>query len=314
VPTWDEPLAFQPIFVPRVWGGQRLREHFGKALPEDEPIGESWEVVDRDDAQSTLDGELTLGELWAEHRRDVFGERGARSESERYPLLIKLLDARESLSVQVHPPAHRAAALGGEPKSEAWLFLDADPGAFVYAGLAEGVTAEGFAEALQSGDEVTRMLHRLDVEPDTALYLPSGRVHAIGPGCLIAEVQQSSDTTYRVWDYGRPGLDGRPRELHVEESLACLDWDDVEPGLLRHEDSRRIHTPYFELERLEIGHDRLPAFPEGEGGVLGVLRGEVSCAARTFSAGDFFVAPAAGRLDLASATGADVLRVMLPGD
>lgn len=299
--------------MPRVWGGQRLREYFGKSLPADTPIGESWEVVDRTDAQSVLDGDLTLNELWTQHRRAIFGQRAVRSESERYPLLIKLLDARDALSVQVHPPAHRAAALGGEPKSEAWLFLDADPDAHVFAGLAAGVTQERFTDALESGDPITRLLHRLDVVADTALYLPSGRVHAIGPGCLIAEVQQSSDTTYRVWDYDRPGLDGRPRELHVEESLACIDWEDLEPGLLHGEGSRRIDTPYFVLERIGLGHgERVAAFPDGEGGVLGVLRGGVTCGSRTFGAGDFFLAPAAAGLALTASADTSVLRVRLP--
>src|SRR4051812_2296712 len=312
--TWDHALRFQPIFVPRVWGGQRLREHFGKPLPDDTPIGESWEVVDRVDVQSVLDGEVTLSELWTAARREVFGERGARTPGDRYPLLIKLLDAREALSVQVHPPAHRAPELGGEPKSEAWLFLDADPDAFVLAGLAAGATQDRFAEALDQGGQVTELLHRLDIAPGTALYLPSGRVHAIGPGCLIAEVQQSSDTTYRVYDYDRPGLDGRPRELHVEESLACIDWEDVEPELLRGEASRRIATPYFELDRIELAAgDREPAFPPGEGGVLGVLQGEIACGDASFTAGDFFLAPAAAALELAATGDAAVLRVMLPG-
>lgn len=313
MPTWGDALAFRPMFVPRVWGGQRLRHRFGKPLPADTPIGESWEVVDRDDAQSVLDSGHALNDLWTRHRHEVFGARAARHPSPRYPLLVKLLDAREALSVQVHPPARRAAALGGEPKSEAWLFLDADPGAYVFAGLAAGATEERFADALDGGDEVTRLLHRLDVAPDTALYLPSGRVHAIGPGCLLAEVQQSSDTTYRVWDYGRPGLDGRPRELHREESLSCIDWDDVEPALLRDEDGRRIDTPHFELERLELAPgDRRPAAADGEGAVLGVLRGTVACGSRTFGAGDFFLAPAVGRLELEAAEAAEVMRVMLP--
>src|SRR5436190_11570766 len=121
MPTWSEPLAFRPLLVPRVWGGERLRERFGKPVPHGAAIGESWEVVDREDAQSVLDERYDLHELWRDHREEVFGTRGIRSDAERFPLLIKLLDAREALSVQVHPPAHRCAELGGEPKSEAWL-------------------------------------------------------------------------------------------------------------------------------------------------------------------------------------------------
>ena len=225
MPDWSEPLALHPLLVPRVWGGRKLEERFGKPLPAGEPIGESWEVVDREDAQSLADGGRPLNDLWRDHRRDVFGERGVACPEERYPILVKLLDAREALSVQVHPPAEHAEGLGGEPKNEAWFFLDGDPGAHVLAGLRPGVTRERFEAAVRGGADVAALLHRVDVEDGDALYLPSGRVHAIGPGCLIAEVQQSSDTTYRVWDYGRP------RELHVEESLTCIDWEDVEPPL-----------------------------------------------------------------------------------
>ena len=178
--------------------------------------------------------------------------------------------------------------------------------AHVYAGLVAGTTRARFEDVLRRGDDLTELLHRLDVTPGTALYLPSGRVHAIGPGCLIAEVQQSSDTTYRVFDYGRP------RELHVEESLTCIDFDDHEPSLLE-DTTTPITTPYFEMTRLELnGAGPVPAGAPGEAAIVGVLHGDVTCGARSFSAGEFFLCPAAGALDLSAPDAAEALVVELP--
>lgn len=316
--AWDEPIVFFPLAVSRVWGGRRLEERFGKDLPAGEAIGELWEVVDRPEAQSAITSGAPAGwdlhRLWTEHRGEVFGKRGLGSDAKRFPLLVKLLDAREALSVQVHPPAHLASALGGEPKNEAWLLLDAEPGTHLYAGLAAGVTRASFADRLESGADVSALLHRLPVAAGDVLFLPSGRVHAIGAGCLIAEVQQNSDTTYRVFDYNRLGLDGRPRGLHVSQALACIDWDDVEPELLRGEQARRIATSHFEMERraLRAGQHE-PAAPEGECAIVGVLEGSVTCRERTFTAGDFFLTPPSAGLELSAQTDqAEVLRVLLP--
>src|SRR4051794_4317275 len=172
MPAWTQPLPFEPLLVPRVWGGERLRERFAKPVPAGASIGESWEVVDRADAQSVVAGRHELNELWRDHRAEVFGARGAAYRGERYPLLVKLLDAREALSVQVHPPAERCAELGGEPKSEAWLFVDADAGAYVYAGLAAGAARERFAAAPQGGGGGTQVLPPPAVPPGPAPYPP----------------------------------------------------------------------------------------------------------------------------------------------
>jgi mannose-6-phosphate isomerase len=311
--SWNAPLAFEPLLVPRVWGGSRLQDVFGKPPGAEPRIGESWEVVDRADAESVLEGGHRLNDLWRNHRRQVFGQRGAASGSDRFPLLIKLLDAREALSIQVHPPAHLAAGLGGEPKSEVWFFLDNEPGAFVYAGVEPGVTQERFADALANGEDVSALLHRLEVSAGTALYLPSGRVHAIGPGCLIAEIQQSSDTTYRVYDYDRPGLDGRPRDLHVEESLKCIDFDDVRPPLLKDAEADAVRTPYFEVERvtLKSGESVQPA-PPGEGAIVGVVRGEAVCGSRPLRRGVFYLVPADAPV-ITATDDLEILRIMLPG-
>ena len=293
LPHVDAPLVFHPLLKERVWGGSRLRSFYGRPLPDQAPIGESWEVVDRADEQSVvatgpLEGE-TLGALWTRHREELFGRSGVTSDAHRHPVLIKLLDARETLSVQVHPPAHAAAALEGEPKSEAWLITAAEDDAYLYAGLRRGVTREAFTRAIRGGGDITPHLHRVPVAAGDALVIPSGRVHAIGAGCLILEVQQNSDTTYRVHDFGRMGLDGRPRELHVDASLESIDFDDVEPALVR--DDRIIDWPYFGMVRRRISGETPVAAP-GEAAWIHVADGPVVCGVREFGRGDLFLVAA----------------------
>jgi mannose-6-phosphate isomerase len=163
------------------------------------------------------------------HERELLGT--AKSANGRFPLLIKILDAQEKLSLQVHPPAHKAAELKGEPKTEAWYIADAAPGAELYVGLKRGVMRAEFETKIKTG-AVAECFHRVPVKAGDTMFLPSGRVHAIGSGLVIFEIQQNSDTTYRVFDWNRVGLDGKPRDLHVAESLASIDFADFEPGLV----------------------------------------------------------------------------------
>lgn len=319
LPAVDAPLTFEPLFMERVWGGRRLAELYGKPLPKNAVIGESWELVDRPEAQSVVAGGplagLTLGELWrSERRAELFGSRAA--DGERFPLLVKLLDCEDTLSVQVHPPAAIAPALGGEPKTEMWVVAHASPGAHLFAGMRSGVTRDGFEAALSAGEDVSAMLHRHAVRDGDVMFLPSGRVHAIGAGNVIVEVQQNSDTTYRVFDFNRPGLDGRPRELHVAQSLASIDWDDVEPALVAADGEALVHNEVFEVDRWSLDAAR-PAAPDGECAVLVALDGDVSCGGERFSAGQFFlVTAAAAAREVAPADDAmsalTVLRAMLP--
>lgn len=230
------PLTFHPIFKERVWGGRNLARLFGKQLPASQPIGESWEISDRPgDASVIANGPLAGNDLrWLmeHHAGELLGN--ARALNGRFPLLIKLLDAQEKLSLQVHPPAHQAAELGGEPKTELWHIADAAPGAELYVGLKRGVTRAEFERKLQDGS-VAECFHRINVRRGDTMFLPSGRVHAIGAGLVIFEIQQNSDTTYRVFDWNRVGLNGQPRELHVPESLASIDFQDFEPALVQSE-------------------------------------------------------------------------------
>jgi mannose-6-phosphate isomerase len=227
------PLTFQPIFKERVWGGRSLETLYAKPLPPGLRIGESWEISDRPgDVSVIANGRLAGKDLhWlvTHHQSDLLGH--AQPQGGRFPLLVKLLDAREKLSLQVHPPAQKAAELGGEPKTEMWYIAQAEPGAELYAGLKRGVTRAMFEQKLQTGG-VADCFHRLPVKAGDAMFLPSGRVHAIGAGLVIFEFQQNSDTTYRVFDWNRVGLDGKPRALHVPQSLASIDFRDVEPALV----------------------------------------------------------------------------------
>ncbi len=316
-----DPLTFEPLFMERVWGGRRLADRFDKPLPADEVIGESWELVDREEAQSVVTaGEfagVTLGELWRSDRREaLFGPQATWAGS-RFPLLIKLLDCEQTLSVQVHPPADVATRLGGEPKTEMWIVLDATDGAHLFTGLRRGVSREDFEVALTHGRDVSEMLFRHDVGVGDVMFLPSGRVHAIGAGNVILEVQQNSDTTYRVFDFNRAGLDGKPRQLHIEESLQSIDWSDVEPPLVASDQERLVHNEVFEVDRLVVpGGSTRSAAAEGRCAILVPIDGRVRCAGRTFAPGQLFLirADAEERALAAEGTGpVTLIRTLLPG-
>ena len=285
--NFSQPLSFAPLYQERVWGGRALEETLGRALPSRHFFGESWEMVDRSEAPSVI-GEgacknISLNELWLQHRERVFGRRAP--DCGRFPLLAKILDARETLSVQVHPPEEVAFQLQGEPKTEMWYVMEALPHACLYAGFRPGVGRRQFEEALESGG-VEALLHRIPVKKGDAMFIPSGRCHAIGGGCLIAEIQQNSDTTYRVFDWNRVGLDGRPRQLHVRESLESIDFTDYEPSLISPAGPRLVENQWFVVDCFEI--------PDGRGVVLEdagfvmVLEGRVQCGEGVFAKGSSF--------------------------
>ncbi len=227
------PLTFQPIFKERVWGGRELEKLYGKKLPAGKVIGESWEISDRPGDESVIASGKFAGKnlhwLMENFSREILGDAKPAGKN-RFPLLVKILDAREKLSLQVHPPAGKAAELGGESKTEMWFVADAAPGAELFAGLKRSVTRAEFEGKISDGS-VADCFHRIPVKAGDAMFLPSGRVHAIGAGIVIFEIQQNSDTTYRVFDWNRAGLDGKPRDLHLAQSLASIDFSDFEPKL-----------------------------------------------------------------------------------
>jgi mannose-6-phosphate isomerase len=277
------PLKFQPVFQKRLWGGQRLRTILGKSLPrglEKEPVGESWELADlqpgtvkADSTGAAADGSLssviangplagtTLHEVWREIKggiRKTKGEREKARDDTYFPLLVKFLDAQQDLSVQVHPDeAFCGKNPGSHLKSETWYVLHAEPGAKIYKGLKPGVTREQFREALRAG-QVEPLLNAVRVRTGDCHYLPSGTVHALGAGIVAAEVQTPSDTTFRVFDWNRLTPEGKPRQLHVEQALECISFENAQPEIpvrsqARHpEGTRLVECEYFTLDRIRM--------------------------------------------------------------
>lgn len=278
-----EILKFEPIYQERVWGGTGLAVHLGRTLPAGGPIGESWEICDRTEANNRIcEGAYagkTLREALLADAAAIMGPHWPRERV--FPVLVKWLDARERLSLQVHPPANKALALEGEPKSENWYVAHAEPGAALMAGFKKGVTQEQFREAL-AGNKLEPLIHTFAVEKGDSLFVHSGRIHALDAGNIILEIQQNSDTTYRVYDWGRVGLDGKPRALHVEESLASIDWDDFEPLPLKtaQVDGELLltHNDCFRLRKLSLQTGESVTFAGYEQPrILSVVEGSVRC-------------------------------------
>lgn len=227
----SEPLRFQREFVVKtVWGGRSLERVLGIELPDEKPIGETWEIVDREDVNSVVVGGSfagwTLERLMAEHRDDLLG-RIAPTPDGRFPLLVKFLDAAEHLSVQVHPDDAGAAAQGGasEPKTEAWYFLDATDEGGVWCGLGSGATRDG-VEAGLGNRAIVDQLAWWPVRRGQALMVPGGTIHAIGAGVQLLEVQQNSDTTWRIYDWDRVDRGtGEPRAQHVRQAAEVTRYD-----------------------------------------------------------------------------------------
>ena len=298
------PLTFLPILKDRVWGGRRLHELYRKQLPPAIPVGESWEISDRlGDISIVANGAFAGKDLhWLiEH----LGEdllNGAKLQDGRFPLLIKILDASDKLSLQVHPPASKAQLLGGEPKTELWYIAEAQPGAELYVGLRHGCTREQFTQKLADGS-VADCFHRLSVKTGDAMFLPSGRVHALGAGMVIFEIQQNSDTTYRVFDWLRAGLDGKPRELHVNQSLESIDFLDFEPAPLRPTGLRGskavrslLRDQLFSVDLAVLRATEALPLSSGIMRIVGVVRGELvvryASGNLNLSAGQFCLIPA----------------------
>lgn len=243
-------LFFKPIFKPRVWGGTKLATQFGRALPNDTPIGESWELVDRDEDQSILlngpQTGISLRELLKQSGPEILGPKFKPGQP--FPILIKWLDCRDTLSVQVHPKASVAGILGGQTKTENWYVVDRELDAKLYVGLKSGTQPEELAQAANT-TAIESMINAIPTNVGDSFLIKSGMVHAIGAGHLILEIQENSDTTYRLYDWNRLGLDGKPRDLHLKEALQSIDYalppvaqrkQDESPTILAQSDHFRI--------------------------------------------------------------------------
>jgi mannose-6-phosphate isomerase len=319
----DYLLRFEPIFRRYLWGGRRLATMLGKAIGPEDDYAESWEIVDHGQDQSVVRaGPLagtTLGELARGRDSGLFG---AGRQFDRFPLLLKFLDCRRTLSVQVHPNDAQAGRLDPPDlgKTEAWVVLAAEAGSKIYAGLRAGVTRDELAAALAAG-VCEECLHEFEPRVGDCVFIPAGTVHALGAGLVIAEIQQASDTTFRLFDWNRVDADGRPRQLHIDQSLAVIDYQRgpvapqrpvaVAPGR-----ERLVECDKFILDRLTVSE---PTAIGGDGRfhVLAVIEGSVDVAEESRSTplarGETALLPAAaGGVQPTSRGGAVVLDVFLP--
>ncbi|HNQ87758.1 MAG TPA: hypothetical protein PKM73_03890 [Verrucomicrobiota bacterium] len=227
------PFIFEPIVKAHPWGGRNLERIYHKPLPPEGTMGESWEIADRPEAVSVVANGPLAGKdlrwLMEHHGPELLG--AAQPVNGRFPLLVKILDAHQAPSIQVHPPAEIARRLGGESKTELWYITEAGRDGVLHVGLKAGIKRQQFERKIGDGS-VADCLHTVRVRSGDAMFLPSGRVHAIGAGIVLFEIQQNSDTTYRIFDWSRVGSDGKPRAVHVEQAMASIDFDDIEPALV----------------------------------------------------------------------------------
>lgn len=296
-------IRIKPIYQERVWGGRGLETSLGRTLPAERPIGESWEIVDRPEAQSIIvngpNQGRSLRQLIAEDSSSIMGPRWPASRP--FPILVKWLDCCERLSLQVHPPAAVAPQLKGEPKTENWYIAEAAPGSHLIVGLKRGVTRSQFERAIQTLT-LEECVHRFPVTAGDSILVRSGQVHAIDGGNLILEIQQNSDTTYRVYDWGRVGLDGKPRQMHVEQSLQSILWDDFEPAPVRGEPKPAViaQAPEFRIRRMPLAvGDRFSVKAEEEPRILSVVTGALreSRTNEVLRRGDNVILPYAGAFE-----------------
>lgn len=315
------PFTFEPILKRYLWGGRKLGEQLGKPIGEGADYAESWEVVDRENERSIVkNGPLagkTLREIIALSPTDFYGEH---PPSGAFPLLFKFLDAQKPLSVQVHPNDEQGARMTKPDlgKTEAWIVMQADPGAKIFAGLKRGFDRHAFERELNRGT-VELCLNTIEPKVGDCIFIPAGTVHALGAGLVIAEIQQNSDTTFRVFDWNRTGPDGKPRQLHLAESLATIDFDrgPVSPVAPTKTDrafaERLVACEKFVLERLTLAKKEILA-ADHQMHLIAVLDGEVRLdEALILNKGTVAVLPARpGSYTVEPKAGAMLLDIRLP--
>jgi mannose-6-phosphate isomerase len=252
------PFLFEPVYMQYIWGGNDIARHYKRAVPRGK-VAESWEIADRPEGMSVVSNGALAGKTLRE-LVEKFGKQltGSSFRSVEFPLLIKVIDAKKRLSVQVHPDANTAAKYGGEPKTEAWYVLKAERGAHIYAGLKPDTDRRRFENAIHN-ESLEKVLRAFPARAGSVFYVPGGRVHAIGEGCMLLEIQQNSNTTYRVYDWGRVDEHGNARELHIDKALKVIKWDDNTTALLDAPQNKHavkadsltnlISSPYFNLGR-----------------------------------------------------------------
>lgn len=324
------PLKFYEIYKEKIWGGRRIEEILGKSLPAGQPIGESWEISDHfDDISVIRNGGLegrTIREVWQGAPERVLGACYERKRCQYFPLLIKFIDASEDLSVQVHPDDDYAAKCDpnhDSGKNEAWYVLAAEPGARIVAGVREGTTPEEFKLCLAE-KRVGDCLHSFEAKAGQMIHVAAGTVHALGKGILICEIQQTSDATYRIWDWNRIGLDGKPRPLHIKQALDVIDFargpvNPVQPAEISATPHRqRLDAcEYFVIEKIDAAERFAEAGPENGFFLLICIGGSGSVLSEgkryPYVPGDTILVPAAIRsINVEPAAGSTFLKTYMP--
>lgn len=326
MPSLAAPLCFRPLVKRALWGGRRLGDVLGKPIGPETDYAESWEVVDHGADQSVVAaGPLagrTLAKLLAANGPELLGRHHPQS---RFPLLFKFLDCRDKLSVQVHPNDAQAARLSPPDlgKTEAWVVLAAEPGSLIYAGLKRGFDRAAFEREVRRGT-CDLCLHRFEPKVGDCLFLPAGVVHAPGAGVLMAEIQQSSDVTFRLFDWNRVGADGRPRTLHIEQALDAINYayGPANPQTPQPTDdlrvARLVACDKFVLERIALGDEPYAISPDDRCRIVAVVDGAVrweGFAAPSFTTvkGETTLVPAACRdVRIVAEPTATVLSAYLP--
>lgn len=314
------PLRFHPVFRRYIWGGRRLGEVLGKPIGEGTDYAESWEIVDRGDDQTVVvagpwQGK-SLGELAKNHGPELLGRHHPQTS---FPLLFKLLDCNQDLSVQVHPNDEQGAKLPKPDlgKTEAWVILDAKPGAKLFAGIKRGFDRPAVEREI-ARNTLPLCLHTVEAKAGDCIFVPAGTVHALGSGFLVAEIQQASDTTFRLFDWNRVGTDGKPRPLHVEQGLAVSDFvtgpvSPQTPKLTSQEGVEQlVACDKFVLNRWTI--DKPSTLPDDNTcRIVYVVEGAMSAAGEQLVAGQTILVPAAtGGLQIAPSGKCVLLEAHLP--
>lgn len=278
------PLFFKPLYKDYIWGGERIIKTYERVAPPGR-YAESWEISDRSDGMSLVaNGPLkgtSLHSLIKDYKAELFGPN---QSYERFPLLVKLIDANENLSIQVHPSDQTAKLYGGEAKTEAWHILESDPQAAIYAGFIEQFDKKEIENALPTR-KIVNMMQKISTQSGDTIFIPGGRLHAIGKGSLLLEVQQNSNTTYRVYDWDRVDERKGPRPLHIKQASQVLLWDDTQnpvmtPTILRDSEQLKvtqlISTPYFQMERWDVFDKNLLHKAKNRWDILFLLEGEAT--------------------------------------
>jgi mannose-6-phosphate isomerase len=321
-----EPIRFQPVFKQILWGGRRLATSLHKPIGPESDYAESWEIVDHGNDQSVVaDGPmagLSLANLVRSHRQELMGQAFS---GDSFPLLLKYLDCNRVLSVQVHPDDRYASEMAQPDlgKTEAWYIVESEPGALVYAGLKSGIDRASFREAMETG-QTEQTLHSFHPQAGDVIFIPAGTVHALGSGLLVAEIQQSSDTTFRLFDWNRVDSGGKSRQLHLEQGLDVTDYESgpvspVQSDMTASGWQTLVVCDKFELEVLRRGTSSVANSDAAE--ILTVPAGQARLRfgnqTRLLRAGDSLLLPAKmveaeieiSDLEIATA----VLRARLPG-